>query len=97
MKLKSEPVREPRQVVENPDYVRDLQATHLVKVERRKTSQSVTVTRSAVALSFSAIAHSARARGPRRGSSRHRRSLIAAMSSPSPPSARRNSAWDWVQ
>ena len=27
----------------------------------------------------------------------HRRSLIASMSSPFPPSARRNSAWDCVQ
>lgn len=36
------------------------------------------------ALSFSAIAHNARSRGPRRRNSRYRRSLIAAISSPSP-------------
>jgi len=34
MKLESEPVRESRQVVENSDYMRDLQAPHLVKAER---------------------------------------------------------------
>jgi len=34
MKLETEPVRKSRQVVENPDYVRDLQATHLVETER---------------------------------------------------------------
>ena len=34
MKLETEPVREPRQVVEDPDDVRDLQAPHLVKAER---------------------------------------------------------------
>jgi hypothetical protein len=67
------------------------------KPKERNASQSSTVTRDAVALSFSAIAHSARSRGPRRRSSRHRLSLIAAISSPSPPSARRNSAWDCVQ
>jgi hypothetical protein len=34
MKLEAEPIRESRQVIENSDYVRNLQAPHLVKAER---------------------------------------------------------------
>jgi len=33
MKLKSEPVREPRQVVENPDYVRDIKQRFVVEAQ----------------------------------------------------------------
>ena len=34
MKLQTESVGESRQVVENPDYMRDLQASHLVEAQR---------------------------------------------------------------
>jgi hypothetical protein len=34
MRLETEPVRESRQIVENPDNVGDLQAPHLVKAKR---------------------------------------------------------------
>jgi hypothetical protein len=34
MKLQTESVGESRQIVENPDYMRDLQASHLVETER---------------------------------------------------------------
>jgi hypothetical protein len=93
MKLETEPDRESGQVLEDADYVRDLEAPHLVKAGRIcNTFQSLTVTRAALALGFSAIAHSARSRGSRCGSSRHCRSLIASISSRFPPPARRNSA-----
>jgi hypothetical protein len=88
MQLQTESVGKSRQLVENPDYMRDLQASHLVEAQgaQRVPVLDRHVRRRGAQLFGDRAPHSTRSRGPRRRSSRHRRSLIAAISSPSPPS-----------